>query len=268
MLSTPRSIFFQTELEFLPIDELKLGKNIGRKLYAKMAESDPYAYDNVNIVGDTLTLSTLKGTGQSACQIEPHSICIEERKPEFEVGDFVSIVANILKGLQKIDETYPPIIVQRCKIQCLSQPHKSANSLELLAGKVARVLDKIDPFERSPSFFGVRFRFMPQGLFEAEGNEEGEAAAREQEQKNQGRELAQKSRAGDSFVMMRFETYAQDLSMVWMEVAATYPVLPPIEVANGARIGDNIEQTYRFLTEKGKRFLEQFDQASSDKEKE
>ena len=254
MLSTPRTIFCQTELQFLPIDELKFGKLIARGLYAKLAENEPYAYDNINMTGNRFILS--KDSGKSACQIEAHSICIEEREPQqVHLDEFTSIVANVTSSFETIAQRCPPIIAQRCKIQCLSQPLSSTDSLNLLAGKVANVLHAIDPFERPPSFFGVRFRFLPEEMFANDPSEEQERTA--------GAE-SEMTTDGSDFITMRFETYAHDFSNVWMEIAATYPAIPSLELRDAERIRHNIERTYRFLTERGKRFLDQFDDKADD----
>ena len=62
------------------------------------------------------------------------------------------------------------------------------------------------------------------------------------------------------FVTLRLESYAQDASQVWMEVAGTYPQFEePMALEDVTKIVDNIRNAYDFLTKNGKNFLDQFD---------
>ncbi|RCS49175.1 hypothetical protein DTL42_11575 [Bremerella cremea] len=265
MLGEPRAILFHTELEFLPIDELSFGKAFGRKLYAQMAQLPvETAYDNIEMTSSTITLSTDRSSSsRSSIELRKHSLTIEELKPDFEVETFQDIVSQILQAVRDVDHRCPPVVMQRCKIHCLAQPHNVRNSLDLLAGRVASVMDKIDPFERPPSFFGVRFRFMPPEMFAHDHVDDGQGDASEETTTDyQITEVDDSTpRHHGSFVTMRFETYAQDIRQVWMEIASTYPVLPPIDLdsQNFDPILSNIDETYKFVTEKGRAFLGQFD---------
>jgi hypothetical protein len=50
-----------------------------------------------------------------------------------------------------------------------------------------------------------------------------------------------------------------------MEAVADYPGVLALDGGPEA-VGSNIKQTYRFLTEKGKAFLDQFDKQNPDEE--
>jgi hypothetical protein len=246
MLADTRALFFQTELQLPPMKELKISKDQVRGLYNKMFEVGGYPYENLHLQGEMPALSTDRGDGKSLCEFGSHLIRIEEREPVGGVDEFVCVVRTVLGGLGKVS----PIYVQRCRVQCVAQPHGSESSIGLLAGKVANVMHKIDPFERPPSYFGVRFRFVP-GVEEPE---EGvsEAAG--------GTEPAREAVEHKGFVNLRFETYSKDVKSVWMEVAAVYPFSELIAVPEHLdAITDNILETYRFLAEKSKKFLDQFD---------
>jgi hypothetical protein len=154
------------------------------------------------------------------------------------VDDFVGVVTAIL-GILK--DHCPPFLVQRCKVQCLSQPNVTRNPLQILASRIGNVGDKIGPFGRPPAFFGVRFRFQPWSPpdeDEDEADEEHEVNAQEA-----GNEAAVSHPPGENlpatieeadddetaeaieardYVTVRFEPYSEDPSQVWIEVAAGY----------------------------------------------
>ena len=246
MLSEPRAILFQTELEWPPaeVHDFRIDKEIVRKFYNELFEykSGEHCYENLDLQAVKPTLSTRIATRQSVCQFGDGSINIEEQRPDFALGGFTNKVTAVLRGLKEVTDAIdglvvPPFFLQRCRIHCLSQPGVGS-SLELLAGKVANVKEPIEPFERPPSFFGVRFRFGP-AVVDADGNEE----------------------THENFASVRFETYSEDPSQVWMEVAATYLFVPvPATLEDTAHVMEHIQESYEFLTERCKAFLDQFDE--------
>ena len=256
MLSEPRAIFFQTELEWPQGDLFHIEKDVIRGLYNKMFEADGYRYPNLDLESSTPTLSKSDATSQSSCRFGSNSITIEERQTSITADMFIEVVETVLGGLK--DQQVPPFFLQRCTIHCLSQPNNAENSLVLLAARAARVFEKIEPFERSPSFFGVRFRFGPTIVAprdDSEANHDGNVT-----EVVPNVEDSQPA-THDSFASMRFETYDKDISQVWMEVAATYFGEMPITLDNIQPVVDNIRNTYQFLAERGKRFLDQFDES-------
>jgi len=265
MLSEPRVIFFQTELKVPPIEQFEIpkSKDLARQIYNKMFEPGGYRYENLDLQAPQPTLSTRRESGQSICRVGTHSILIAESEPEFEVDEFVGVVKTILRA---IGNDFPPFFIpQLCKIQCLSQPNNCENAVDLLGGKVANVLGSIDPFERPPSYFGVRFRFSAVDLHEVQGdadadlNEEGGESepVADVPQETKPPDQAQATEH-ESYVTLRFETYDKDVTQVWMEAAAVYPLLIP--VGDLDKVEYNIRETYRFLTMKAKKFLDQYDQ--------
>jgi hypothetical protein len=254
-LSDPTSILFRTQLQFFPIEELAFEKRFVRQLYGKLAEPGGYPYDDISFEGSTSTLSTKRkthrGTGRSVCKVTDHAISVEELEPEGPLGSFVEVVQTVLKVVAEVKTDCPPIIIQRCWIQSFARPLQSKNSISLLAGKVSDVLTKIVPFDRPPAFFGLRFRFPPYKIVDdGETEHESEDAANEDDIQ---RELR-------NFVALRFETWGQDVSQVWIEVAAQYLFENPNDVTETQKISDNIKDAYDFLTTKAIPFLNQFDQ--------
>jgi hypothetical protein len=262
MLGDPRALFYETELLLPPIAELKISKETVRNLYNKMFEVGGYQYENLELQGNTPTLSTRRGEdGLSKCQFESHSVTIEEKNPDFgSIDEFVNIVSTVLKGV----ELSAPVFMQRCKIQCVFQAHGSENAIELLAGKVANVWDKIGPFERPPALFGVKFRFPPGSDDEEQEKEEETSESEEVTAKVATNREPIEYRG---FVTLRIETYGKDAKQVWMEVSASYPASEPLSIPGDLEvIGNNIKDTYCFLTEKARKFLDQFDCSISEGE--
>lgn len=153
------------------------------------------------------------------------------------------IVKGVLGGLsavmEDLDCEVPPFLAQRCRVHCTAQPNQSEHSLDLLAGKVARVKESILPFGRPPSFFGVRFRFPPAVIVDGDTRHET---------------------SHEDFVTVRFETFSDDISQVWMEVAATYMLMEKrVALGSTETVQENIHASYKFLTENCRRFLDQFD---------
>lgn len=255
MLSEPQSIFFQTELKWAPIEEWTVNTTVVRGLYNKMFEPGGYTYDNLTLQSEKPTLSRRSESGQSICQFGADSITLEESH-DCHLETFVEVVETVLGGLN--EEDIPPFFLQRVRIQCLAQPANCENAVELLAGRAARVYENIQPFERPPSFFGMRFRFPPAQLFRGDAAELGAGKVTEEELKRALADGRIEEKAG--FITLRFESYARDPHKVWMEVAANYPQSDErLTVAHIPPIVGNIRESYKFLTTNGKRFLDQFD---------
>ena len=248
MLSSPSPLYFQTELSVPPVAMFRIEKSCVRSLFNKMFEADGYPYDALNLQGNTPSMSSKREDEEvSSCRFTDYSICIEEKNPRFSADDFVGIVRKVLSGFGP----FRPVYMQRVRIQCLCQSLHSVSAVHLLANKVANVMDRISPFERPPAYFGVRFRFPPLIAVDHEDAETdnpmiGQAEVQEEEHKG--------------FITLRFETYDKDLKQVWMEVAAMYPFPEPVSLPEHLdAITRNVTDTYHFLAEKGKKFLDQFD---------
>lgn len=262
MLGDTRAILFQTELEWPPLDmgEFRVGPTLVRKLYNMMFEPDfsDYHYDNLDLQGKPPTLSKLSEDGRRwICQLRDKSLFIEDRwpanpqswideygraPPQSRLDDFLRAIVAVIGAFDAVGKSaklnLPPILVQKCRIQCLSQPLGSRGSLELLASKVASVMESITPFGRPPSYFGVRFRFPPCEI----EHEDGETTEHK------------------DFVTVRFETFSEDTSLVWMEVAAVHLSLGgPMSFSEIEPIKENVRDSYQFITEKCREFLNQFD---------
>jgi hypothetical protein len=251
MLSEPRTIYVQTELRWLPIEGFGISKDGIRAIYNRLHERKQHSYENLDLQADTPTLSTRHEKGFSQCQIGSDGITIEEKRTEFTIDEFIAIVKAVLDAL---GDECPPLFAQLCKIQCLTQPHERGDSLSLLAGEVANVISCIDPFERPPSFFGVRFRFMPEFLLEdAEENEEVEEG--EPAPSLPGDAELELREGSEAFVNVRFETFAEDMSLIWMEATASFAPQP----IDASKVAKNILEVYEFLAVKCKAFLDQFD---------
>jgi hypothetical protein len=128
----------------------------------------------------------------------------------------------------------------------------------LLASRAARVYENIAPFERPPSFFGIRFRFQPVHLIRRQEEELDAHDLTEEALQQAVADGRVEEKSG--LITLRFESYAKDPRKVWMEVAASYlQSEEPLTIAEIPRIVRNIKDSYLFLTENGKRFLDQFD---------
>lgn len=255
MLSDHRSIFFQTELRFLPIEELGFDKTFVRSLYAKLAEPGGYAYDDLSMQDGRPSMSTRRvtqaGVGMSTCKIGPHSILIEEGLPTIGVDEFIEVVQTVMQAVGETSQNAPGMFSQKCTIQCVSKPQGSEHSILLLAGRVSNVLDKIEPFGRPPAFFGMRFRFPP---YHKADSGESDLEADEDD----GDEAGESDR--HDFVSVRFETWSKDVEQVFMEITAVNFFREEIGIDESGDIVQNIRDAYSFLTEKCVAFLNQFDQ--------
>lgn len=246
MLPEPTSLCFMTELRFLPLDEHRFDKAFVKKLYFELSKPGGYAYENLDLQADPPQLLTTRvthtGTGRSLCRVKADRILIEESEPEVDVDDFIVIVRDIAKAALAVKEDCPPIFAQRCVIQCVAKPQHSKNSIGLLAGEVANVLDKIEAFRRPPQFFGVRFRFPPAQI--STDNDDTDVADVEEK---------------DDFVTVRFETWGKDVSQVWMETDGLTFFSQPIHLTDSEMIGETLTKAYSFLSGECIGFLNQFD---------
>jgi len=253
----PKSIFFQTELKWPPLEEYAVSEDVVRGLFNKMFEPGGHKYDNLQLQSDKPTLYKKARGGQSLCQFGSDSITIEESHEECYLREFLNTVETVLGGINEDD--IPPFFLQRVKIQCLCQTSICEDAVELLAGRVSRAYDAIQPFERPPAFFGVRFRFPPVHLVTPrESSGEPDEAEDEDDIEQAIAEGRIEEKAG--FVTLRLESYAQDPSQVWMEVAEMYPHFDsPMALADIQKITSNIQKSYDFLTQNSRSFLDQFD---------
>jgi len=251
MLSEPRAIFFQTKLRWPPLEDFKVDKAVIRRLYNQMFDAGGYQYENLALQGPP-TLSSKREVGHSMCRFERDALVLEEDHIYYEIDHFVEVVETLLRALDPKD--IPLFFLQECTIRCLSQPANTGNALKLLADRVAKVYHTIAPFERPPSFFGVRFQFQPARIVSGDQAEDA-PAGEEHELAN----ATQRPIEVSGFVITRFETYVQDVRQVWMEAQASYPQQKPLSVSDVDKITGHIRQTYEFLTDKSKRFLDQYD---------
>jgi hypothetical protein len=249
MSSGLRTLSFGTDLHLPPTPEFKIKPAQVHSLFNKMHEPGGYPYESLEKQIDRYLLTTKREGGKSVCQLGPDMIRIEEEKPEMPLNDFDNVVQTVIKALPGVG----PFFLQRCRAECLVQVQSEADSRVLLAGKIANVLDRINPFERPPSYFGVRFRFEPQFADDNDKDEDDE---------NDNPIMKPSTDQGElihtGFMQARFETYSKDKTQVWIEVTATYPevFIPETDLE---KIVQNIKQTYDFLSVKCKAFIDQFD---------
>jgi hypothetical protein len=266
-----KTIFFQTELILPPMREFRLTKAKIRSLYARLHEPGGYPYDNIETHGDETDLSTKRDESRSVLHFCPRHIRIEEDQP---LDSVEGIIDNVKTVLERLGDDFPPfVLLQRCRFHCLARP-QHVSSTELLADRVANVYTKFMPLGRSPSFFGIRFRFLPMSMlmddFEEE-DEEAESSDREtpdtapsEDDTSEANaiEPSKLNESDDAYMTLRFETYSKDISYVWMEASAEFRAFNRRGVFTSAdidRLGDNIGDTYRFLSERCIKFLDQWD---------
>jgi len=269
MLSGLRTIFLETTLRWPPLEGYTIKKEAIRGLFNKVFDPGGYRYENLELQADATTLSTKYSSGgQSVCRFGPDSLTIQEKtSPNTSLEGFVEAVMTVLGGLNQ-DEV-PPFFVQQCKVECLAQPSNVENSLVLLAARAACVYDSIEPFARPPSHFGIRFRFQPTAVVETgtiEHHDSENIADQPSEAKTENQDKSlERVRQIEGFVAVRFETYAKDVSQVWMEVTASYPAADrPYLLSDTTKMANNIRETHQFLVDRSKRFLDQFDTKSDD----
>ena len=292
MLSDPISIYFMTEFILPPLKRLRVTHEQIRRLYNKMFEPGGYRYANLDLQSERPTLSTRREEGESSVSFGKESITIEEIRPEFAVDEFIGIVRTVLRGLGNDFPSF--VLLQRCRIRCLAQPNQM-DSIDLLAGRVANVLKAFSPFERPPSYFGVRFRFLPRRMLGGDdedaieskeiGDDEDAIESKEiteseiddlEDSSNPDRseqessDLDEEEMLSDDsnfshdegFATVRFETYTEDHKKIWMEVATGFRKLKAPGVFTVHDINElcaNITETYQLIAERSKRFLDQFD---------
>lgn len=246
MLSEPRPIFFETELKFLAFDETNVfGKSHVKKLYHELSGSSEPLYENLDMQASLPTLSTNHASGGScSCSVGPDSLLIKDDNSDSTVDSFGLQIEHVLRAIEEIAPNSPPIIGQKTRVRALAQPHGHEDAVDLLAGEVAKVLEKIHPFGRPPAWFGIRFRFPPME-WEVE-KQDGTKETKEE----------------DTFISCRFETYAQDISQVWMEVMSGKLFREAVEVSGFESLIQNVRTTYEFLG-RGRDFLNQFDDGNS-----
>jgi hypothetical protein len=260
MLSGIRTTFFSTELLTPPVEEMRINKEHIRDLYIRLTTpGQGRPYENLDLQKSPCVLSSRRENGgESVCRIGDDRLVIQEYKPTITVGEFVGLVDSVLQNLD-----VPAFFMQRCRIQCVGQP-VHCTPLELLSGRVANVdgEDKIKPFERPPFEFGVRFRFAPHDPQDVQPKADPDNPAEPQEQAVEkpapSRRRKLKAPIYKGFMNLRIETYNEDEKLVWLEAASTYQNI--FTNANRSEIGDNINETHKFMTEQAMRFLAQYDQ--------
>ncbi len=150
-------------------------------------------------------------------------ILIEDQQPSLPIESFAESVEAVLRTL---GDDLPPIFFQRCKIECLAEPRNCQNSLELLAGRLSHVFESeaIGPFGRSPSFFGVRFRFLPEHSHDDDSEDRESLEENGATQTDESQAVSDTDTSGrrgeEGYATVRFETYSKEPKKVWMEVQA------------------------------------------------
>jgi hypothetical protein len=263
LLSEPRTIHFMTELQVLPVKELAIPPEALRKLYTKLFDAGQYRYDNCDLQASPPTLTTRRESGQSMCQIGAHVIRLIESKPAMPSDEFEGVARTVLTALAQCGGVEPVFYVQRTRIQCLAQPH-THNALFLLAGRVANVIAKVEPFGRPPGLFGIRFRFLPYDGPQEEGDGEGDPTAEVEAASEAATDQSEEydepfKEPAEGFVSVRMEMYEEDPSQILIEVSCVHPFTEPITLGDLDKICANIRDTHSFVLEKCKRFLDQFD---------
>lgn len=250
MLSELRSIYFMTEFKYPPFEAFMVSRDQVQDLFQKLSQDPAFRYENLDRQASPPFMSTRgdEDKGESRCEIGKDSIRFIEDRMSISVEDFADRACKVLETL---GEDCPPIFYQKCEVECLAQPHVSNDSLVLLAGVVSNVANKIGPFGRPPSFFGVRFRFAPYNKDEDEDEDQKDWVSDEDH---------------SGFITARFETYSKDRSMVWIEVVSSNPCKEIISPKNLDTAKENILSTSRFAQERCIAFLNQYDDEESDGE--
>jgi len=246
MPSDPITIYFENELEFVPFEGLHFDGDFTAELYHELRQPGAGTrYKNLTL-DPSLLLSTSETTSggniSRRCELDGHRISVIEKRTTSTVEQFADSVGDVLKAMHKVRVDNPPIYSQRCRIQALWKPSNCESPLILLAHHASRVLDKIDSFNRPPSFFGMRFRFAP-------------AAEEDLEAFPDGKER-------NDFSTVRYEVYADDPDYIWIEVDSQRFV-SSMKITQIDEISSIIRETHDFVTDNGVKFLEQFDLAES-----
>ena len=251
MLSEPQAILFETQLGWPPAEivAFRPTKDFVRGLYNALHETEfnEFVYQNLELQGLSLYSKHEEG-GVSRIKFNDGHIAITEENSGTTVEDFVRRVRTVSTALAQVSAKYElgsvPLFTQRCKINCLSQPNE-VSPLDLLASRMSVVKEEIEPFGRPPAFFGVRFRFPPVTIVE----DDEETIAEELE----------------DYCVVRFETYSDDQSKVWMEVASSRLFKSAVDFSDDGQqiVEAGIRCAYKFLSENCKNFLDQFDKRDS-----
>lgn len=249
MLSEVRPLSFETELVFIPADEVQFDRRTVLDLFTNLSEFG--TYENLQLQSSPPEMSTKRDVGESICRIGKHRLALIEKRPEFSVDRFEQKVEDVVSSLAEVSKNCPPVIMQRCKISGTAQPNNCEHSIELLAGRISGVMEKIEPFGRPPAYFGIRFRFPPARMFDKDddGEPDEESAI-----------------DFDDYVTLRFETYARDVSQVWMEVETMNMFEEVADPKASELFAQNIKRTYGFLSEQAVQFLNQFDEKNHEGE--
>lgn len=242
MLSEVRSIYFMTEFKYPPFEDFRVSRDQVQALFEKLSKDSAFRYENLDRQASPPFMSTRgdDDKGESRCEIGKDSIRFVEDRVTVSVDDFANRVCKVLETL---GADCPPIFYQKCEVECLVQPHGTQNPLELLAGCVSNVADRIGPFGRPPSYFGVRFRFEPYNEDEDEDSQDW---------------VSDEDHSG--FITARFETYSKDRRMVWIDVVSSNPCREIISPGNLTPAKENIFSASRFAQEKCIAFLNQYDE--------
>src|SRR5215831_13869811 len=126
MLAEQVSIYFMTQLRFLPIEELRFGKSFVRELYAYLGRTGGHPYENLRLQSDPPRMSTDRSTSTgestSVCEVGADGIQIEESEAEIHIDHFVEIVDTVLKAVSEVKKETAPIFAQRCVFRCRVKP--------------------------------------------------------------------------------------------------------------------------------------------------
>ncbi len=247
MSSEVITIFFENELEFAPFDGLHFDGNFAADVFHELRQPGAgLAYEAFSPKPRSL-LSTSEtspsGKISRQCEFGEFSISMSESRTKSTVEQFSESVADVLKAVGKVRGENPPVFGQRITARSIWKPTKCPNPLVLLAGNASRVIDMIDPFNRPPSFFGMRFRFTPADEEDLKAFERSGGAAKH------------------DFLTVRYEIYSDDTEYIWIEVESQRYFSEFTDITKTEEIAKNISETHEFMTNNGIEFLEQFDVA-------
>jgi hypothetical protein len=255
MISGLTAIYLDTELHIPPLPDFRISDDKIVAVYNKLKEPSGYPYKNIDLQSDPPTLSTKREDGESNCKISNDKIDIEEEQPDkaMTIDDFVHVVKTVVLAFGP--DVVPFFVVQRCTMRFLVQAHGSNDVIILLAKKIANVYDKIDPFGRPPSHFGIKFRFGP-GIIN-DDEEDNSGSETDDEKPNEKQATESPPVIHKNFITLRFESYGRNPHQVVIDVDAHYP--EPIEPHELEKIAQNIRETYNFVNDNAVKFLNQFD---------
>jgi hypothetical protein len=267
-----RSIYFSTVLQYPPFEGFRITRDQIQSLFQELRKNAGHRYENLHLQGKPspyLSTEQEETDGFSKCEIGKQSIRVIENEPEITIGHFTERVCAILTAL---GDNCPPILMQRCEVRLLANTTHAKSALDLLTKHTANVFDKIAPFGRPPSHFGLRFRFHPYSLEDiaAETNEgdvdEDEGEPVESEEHDDSVAKFEIPDSEDSFITARLETYGEGRKQVWIEVVSSCPCRQSVNHENLDPVKLHIDATYRFATDKCLAFLNQWDKKSGEKE--